>query len=184
MSVRNRLMSSIAAECEPRLCARCVEQWRATRSPVAGTARYIRRVDIGGRSVRRREASVAFNPPVECRTDISRKSQVISGKKNDTFVIRAKRTARTPTPRRALALPPRVFGGLTNMPFPTESPTRSTRRVHRGPRCGKMSNILVLVFLVETRWPEPTHIPPPCIAWTSCARDPATPHRARARGAT
>lgn len=87
------------------------------------------------------------NPPVECRTDISRKSQVISGKKNDTFVIRAKRTARTPTPRRALALPPRVFGGLTNMPFPTESPTRSTRRVHRGPRCGTMSNILVLVFL-------------------------------------
>ena len=26
LSVRNRLMSSIAAECEPRLCARCVEQ--------------------------------------------------------------------------------------------------------------------------------------------------------------
>ena len=52
--------------------------------------------------------------------------------------VRAKRTARTPTPRRALALPPRVFGGLTNMPFPSESPTRSTRRVHRGPRCGKI----------------------------------------------
>lgn len=53
-----------------------------------------------------------------------------------------KRTARTPTPRRALALPPRVFGGLTHMPFPTESPTRSTRRVHRAPLPARCRDVL------------------------------------------
>lgn len=103
-------MSSIAAECEPRLCARCVEQWRATRSPVAGTARYIRRVDIGGRSVRRREASVAETSRSNVRQTIQRSG--LSGhqweKKLHLCHTCQENSENTDSTPRARATPPRV----------------------------------------------------------------------------
>ena len=114
------MMSSIAAECEPRLCARCVEQcWAVSGDsdvyPMsAGT-------NSGGKThVLRQEVTVAKWSVLK-RTSTGLRRYV------ELRLKCAEITKNADSTRRARARPPLpAFGRLSNVPFPIE--TTAARR--------------------------------------------------------